>query len=177
MNRMPQKGSGSGSGGNVSYGESGGGHGTIQSSYGGSWDVDCSFIWSAKLTYEKVEDMDVTIVTKAEIGVDRVQLSCAGIPSGTKRSGTYYEPFSLYGIVGGSKDFTLESSSGLMDFDCSMDSLSQELKVTITRYDSEGEKRFSTIKKENIVINIVMTFFVSCYNEKPEIRLVSCNIS
>ena len=122
-------------------------------------------------------DMDVTIVTKAEIGVDKVQLSCAGIPSGTKRSGTYYEPFSLYGIVGGSKDFTLESSSGLMDFDCSMDSLSQELKVTITRYDSEGEKKFSTIKKENIVINIVMTFFVSCYNEKPEIRLVSCNIS
>ena len=38
-------------------------------------------------------------------------------------------------------------------------------------------EKFKTIMNEKIVINIVMTFFVSCYNEKPEIRLVSCKIS
>lgn len=175
VNRMPP--SGSGSGGDVKYGESGGGHGTKISAYGGSWDLDCSFIWTAELTYEKVEGMDVTIVTKATNRINKAQASCAGVPSGTKESGMIYEPFSLYGIVCGSEEFTFESSSGLTDVDCSMKSSPQVLKVAKTKYDSKGEKESSTIMEEKVAINIQMTFFVNCYNEKPEIRLVSCDLS
>ena len=175
VNRMPP--SGSGSGGDVKYGESGGGHGTKISAYGGSWDLDCSFIWTAELTYEKVEGMDVTIVTKATIRINKVQASCDGIPSGTKGIGTVYEPFGLYGIECGSEEFTFNSSCGLTDVDCSMKSSSQVLKVAKTQYDSKGEVVSSSIMEEKVAINIQMTFFVNCYNEKPEIRLVSCDLS
>ena len=157
VKRMPP--SGSGSEETIKGNDYGGGHGSVSSSFGGSWDVSCSFRWSSELTYEKVEDMNAIVVTKAVVTLSNIVVSCRSVPAGTTVNGKYYEPFN-HGMNVGSDGRMKESSMGLHDITWSTNTSEEEFKVVVREYDKNGKEISSIIKTEKKRIGMEFIFLL-----------------
>lgn len=180
----PDSGSGSGSG-SVS-GVNGSGHGTVFSSIGGHWNVNCGFTWTANYIYQKVTDIlgiETFALTGVQISLSLVTLSCTGVDAGD----TYvsYQPWTYItsNLEISNNNVEVDVDSGNSQFDATFHSKPIVLKVSEIRKstNSEGKETESTqILTESKVINLDITFYISPYfvsGGAPKITFRSCVIS